>query len=305
MHSGHISVLETDVLRVLAPRPGEVVLDCTLGLGGHARAFLEATSPDGRLIGIDADRDNLERAQKNLAAFSERVECHNRNFREVGSLSGLPADIVFADLGLSSPHIDDPERGFTFRALGPLDLRYDRGSGQSAGELLQSAPEERITEILHDFGELPRSRSLAKALHFHFQIGKDPAAGWKTQDVVACVEKIFTYRTPRVLPQVFQALRIAVNDELGSLQSLLDSLPRILKPGGRIGIISYHSLEDRMVKHAFRSLATPEIDERTGQISRHSPWEMLTRKAVAPSSEEISRNPRSRSARFRAIRFVP
>ncbi len=305
MHAGHTPVLHSDVLQILAPCLGETVLDCTLGLAGHAAAFLEATAPNGRLIGIDADRRNLDAAAENLRPFGNRVELHCMNFRDVTTLSSLPVDIVFADLGLSSPHVDDPERGFTFRASGPLDLRYDQSSGQTAAEFLQNASEEQITRVLQEFGELPRSRSLAKALHLHFRSGNPPSAGWNTGNVVACVEKVFTYRAPNVLPQVFQALRIAVNDELGALRSLLDALPMLLKPGGRCGITSYQSLEDRMVKRHFRFLATPTIDERTGQVVTAAPWELLTRKGVSASADEIGRNPRSRSARFRAIRFVP
>ncbi len=302
--TGHIPVLKDEVLNILAPSPGETVLDCTLGLGGHAAAFLELTAPDGHLIGLDADPKNLQTAKECLRPFGDRVELHNRNFRHVTSIPGLAVDIVFADLGLSSPHIDNPERGFTFRTSGPLDLRYDQSSGQSASEFLQSASEDQIVRILKDFGELPRSRILAQALRNHFQSGESRVGGWKTDDVVHCVEKVFTYRAPKVLPQVFQALRIAVNDELGALRSLLDALPILLKPGGRCGIISYHSLEDRMVKQEFRTLTTPILDERTGQIATAAPWELLTRKGIAASAEELLKNPRSRSARLRAIRCM-
>lgn len=302
--NGHIPVLENDVLQILTPHSGEAVLDCTLGLGGHADAFLKATAPTGTLIGLDADAQNLARATERLHGYGNRVALHRLNFRHAATVSGLPVDIVFADLGLSSPHVDDPGRGFTFRSSGPLDLRYDQSSGQTAAEFLQSASEDGITQMLREFGELQRCRTLALALHQRFR-EDPPAGGWKTDDVVACVEKVFTYRAPAALPQVFQALRIAVNDELGSLQSLLDSLDTLLKPGGRIGILSYHSLEDRMVKHTFRRLSTPVLDERTGQIATPASWELLTRKAIAPSAEEVARNPRSRSARLRALRRIP
>lgn len=301
----HVPVLLTEVLDALVPRSGETVLDCTLGLGGHAASFLDATAPNGLLVGIDADRRNLEAAAEHLRRFGNRVELHGMNFRDAASLPGLPVDIVFADLGISSPHIDDPDRGFTFRASGPLDLRYDRSSGQSAAEFLQYSSEERIAAVLKEFGELQHSRILAREMRAHFRSEHRPAYAWKTDDVVRCVENVFAYRAPKVMPQVFQALRIAVNDELGALKSLLDALNALLKPGGRCGIISYHSLEDRMVKRRFRSLATPVIDGRTGQIATAAPWQLLTSKSVTAAADEIGRNPRSRSARLRAMRFVP
>ena len=161
-----------------------------------------------------------------------------------------------------------------------------------------------MTDVLREFEEIPRSRQLARELLRHFRSEPRHLSDWKTDDVVRCVEKVFTYRAPKVLPQVFQALRIAVNDELGALRSLLDALPQILKPGGRAGIISYHSLEDRMVKQTFRAWCTPELDATTGQIAKAAAWEPLTRKAVTPSAAELEANPRSRSAKFRAIRFL-
>ncbi len=298
----HVPVLYTEVLQSLAPQPGESVLDVTLGLAGHAQGFLTATGPDGRLIGLDADATNLAVATERLKPFGKRVTLHNRNFRDLEQLLPLEADIVLADLGVSSPHLDNPERGFTFRTTAPLDMRYDRNGGETAADFLRSSSEETIAEVLREFGEIPRSRALARALSIYFRSEANAGKAWTTADVVSCVEAIFTYKAPRVLPQVFQALRIAVNDELGALQSLLHLLPRILRPGGRCGIISYHSLEDRMVKHTFRSLSTPVLDQRTGQIAEAAPWELLTRKAVGPSAGELAANPRSRSARFRAIR---
>src|SRR3989338_1348128 len=151
---GHIPVLEKEVLSILTPKPGDRVLDCTLGLGGHALAFLEATAPDGRLIGLDADAANLLEARKRLELFGGRVELHNKNFRDASAVTGLPAEVVFADLGLSPPHIDNPEGGSPFRCRGdcgtsaPADMRYDRSTGQSATEFLQSASEDGIVRIL-------------------------------------------------------------------------------------------------------------------------------------------------------------
>lgn len=300
----HVPVLAEEVMTFLAPTTGETVLDCTLGLGGHATTFLNATAPDGTLIGLDADSLNLREARKRLESYGDRVQLCCMNFRDAATILKQPVDIVFADLGLSSPHLDDPERGFTCRTNAPLDMRYDRSSGESAAEFLLSSSVEQITKVLREFGEIQRSHQLAKALHLHFHSETRSLTGWKTDDVVKCVEKIFTYRAPKVLPQVFQALRIAVNDELGAVASLLDALPTLLNPGGRVGIISYHSLEDRLVKHAFRSLSTPELDERTGRVSQAAAWDLVTRKAVIPSAQELEDNPRSRSAKFRVLRRV-
>jgi 16S rRNA (cytosine1402-N4)-methyltransferase len=262
-------------------------------LAGHATSFLEKTAPDGTLIGLDADTTNLAEAKKRLERFGSRVTLHHINFREYVP-TGQPVDLVFADLGLSSPHVDDAERGFTFRTPGPLDLRYDQTSGVTAAQLITESTDEQLAIIFRDLGELQRSRSLAKALKMR-EIRT-------TQDAVDAAQTVYTYQTPKMLPQVFQALRIAVNDELGAVQALLTALPSLLKPGGRAGIISYHSLEDRLVKTAFRSLTTPERDPHTGQDISATGWELLTKKPVAPSAEEVSSNPRSRSAKFRAIR---
>lgn len=298
---GHEPVLHSEVLEILAPAPGESVLDCTLGLGGHALSFLNATAPNGRLIGLDADPENLARAKERLDSSAHRIDLRVMNFRDAATCNE-PVDIVFADLGVSSPHFDDPGRGFTFRADAPLDMRYDRSQGMTAASFLQSASEDAITQALKEFAEIQRSRILAQELHKRFT---GETKSWTTTDVVQCVEKVFTYRAPKVLPQVFQALRIVVNDEMGALQSLLAALPGMLRPGGRCGIISYHSLEDRLVKHAFRSLSTPEKDPHTGQESVPAPFVLLTKKPIVPSSAEVDRNPRARSAHFRAIRHRP
>lgn len=304
----HIPVLHADdpeqstVLRLLQPKTGETVLDATLGLGGHAAAFLEATSPGGTLIGVDADADNLALATERLRPWAERVRTIHCNFGELVGIPALQADIVFADLGVSSVHLDDPTRGFTFRAVAPLDLRYDRSHGDTAAAFLCSASENEIARALREYGEIPQSRRLATLLHESFQPADGPSLlQGTTEDVRRCAEQAFGYRAARFLPQVFQALRIQVNDELGALRRLLDLLPSILRPGGRCGIISYHSLEDRMVKHAFRALSTAEKDPRTGAVSREAPFELRTRKSIVPSSEEIARNPRARSARFRVL----
>ena len=294
----HVPVLETTVLQVLSPRPGESVLDCTLGLGGHSAAFLEATAPSGTLTALDADPQNLEAARERLSPYATRATLLHANFRDVASLSIGPFDVVFADLGLSSPHIDEPERGFSFRSDGPLDLRYDRTQGRTAADLIEESDEDELAALIHDLGEVHNYvRPLARLI-----------AGKRIETTFAFkekVEEIFTYRTPSVLPRLFQALRIAVNDELGAFQSLLDALPSLLNPGGRAGILSYHSLEDRLAKHAFKALAEPEKDALTGRTVREPAFSLLTKKAIVPEDDELAQNPRSRSVKFRAIQKLP
>lgn len=294
----HVPVLETTVLHVLAPKTGENVLDCTLGLGGHSAAFLGAVGPEGTLTALDADVSNLEDARARLAPFGDRSRLVHANFRDAGTLGLGTFDVVFADLGLSSPHLDDPGRGFSFRTDGPLDLRYDRTSGRTAADLIEASSEDDLVTIIHDLGEVHQHvRPLAKLI-----------AGTRVEttfDFKAKVEEVFRYRAPSVLPRLFQALRIAVNDELGALTSLLEAIPGLLNPGGRAGILSYHSLEDRFVKHAFKAWAEPEKDPLTGRAVAEPTFSLLTKKALVPDEEELASNPRSRSVKFRAILKLP
>ncbi len=291
----HVPVLLPSVLAVLDPRKGESVLDVTLGLGGHAHSFLQRIGPAGRLIGLDADEENLVLAQKTLA-HEKNVQFIHANFAHLASLELPRVDIVFADLGLSSPHIDDPSRGFTFREEVPLDLRYDRSQGATAAEWIARASEEEVQKTLRESGELPSAHRLAQILK-----ERQPTT---TTAVVLAAESVYRWQAKAMLPRIFQALRIAVNDEMGALDALLSSISFLLKPGGRIGIISYHSLEDRRVKQAFRELATSQKDERTGAVRTPAAFALLTRKAVVPSSDECERNPRARSAKFRALQHI-
>lgn len=292
MVRGHIPVLHTTVLTVLAPLPGETVLDVTLGLGGHAESFLEAIGPSGRLIGLDADARNLALAREHLRGRGV-MALHHLNFRDLASLHLPPVDVIFADLGLSSVHLDVPTRGFSFRVLGPLDLRFDAENGETATALIKRSTADELFEIFRTFGEFPGGARLGRML-----AGADLAT---TGDLKAIVEKAFGYRAKSLLPQVFQALRIAVNDELGALHVLLEYAPSLLRSGGRMGVISYHSLEDRLVKQAFRARCTPVKHPVTGKALEDAPFRLLTRKTIVPDAVEIAQNPRARSAKFRAI----
>lgn len=294
-----ISTENGGVFAILQPQKGESVLDATLGLGGHGEEFLRAIGLAGRLFGLDADAENLRAAEVRLRSVASQCTFVHGNFRSVASFGFPPLDVIFADLGLSSPHLDDPARGFTFREDAPLDLRFDRSRGKPASELLRAVDEEGLYRVLREYGELRESRRIAKALFSEARRGDAPQ---RTSELRAVIERLCGYRAPSILPQVFQALRIAVNDEIGALEDFLRDAPRLLKSGGRLGVISYHSLEDRRVKEAFRALTTPAKDERTGADVAPAPFRLLTRKPVAPSEAEIADNPRARSAKFRAIR---
>ena len=247
---------------------------------------------------MDADEQNLEEAKTRLRPWGDCVHLIHANFRELAEL-GLPKiDILFADLGVSSTQLDDPSRGFTFRQDAPLDLRFDRSRGIKASEFLAKAGEQEIKDVLRTYGELRGAGKLASMLYRKAR-RKELRT---TMQLRSMVEDVYGYRTSSLLPQVFQALRMHVNDELGALHSLLSYGPSLLKLHGRFGVISYHSLEDRAVKQVFRALSTGEKDPRTGAVKNPAAYELLTAKVIRPSEEEVRRNPRSRSARLRAIR---
>ncbi len=288
----HIPVLAKEVLQFLKPKEGDSVLDVTVGLGGHAELLLEAVGEKGKYTGLDADKTNLDFAHHRLARFSNAHFVHS-NFIHLPELELGTFDCIFADLGVSSPHFDDPTRGFTFREDAPLDMRYDTSSGLSVAQWIESHEENDIANALYEYGELAQSRRLAKSIK--------AALPQSTHALVKCVEAVVGYRSPSLLPQIFQAFRILINDELGALQVLLAHGPELLKSMGRIGILSYHSLEDRLVKQKFKALSTAEKDDHTGQDKAPAPFILLTKKAIFPTEDEISTNPRARSAKLRVL----
>lgn len=297
---GHIPVLLSEVLEVLSPLEGESVLDGTLGLGGHAKTFLEKVGPSGHLVGVDADAANLRTARERLSRYAN-VSFIHANFRDLPSC--LPEDrrsfdVLFADLGLSSPHLDDPQRGFSMRGSAPLDMRYDPSTGMTAAMKLASTDARTMERWFREYGELPKARVLAEAI----VDARSEAPIALSGDLTVISERVYGWKAKEFLPQVFQALRIAVNEELSALEQFLRTAPELLRPGGRLGIISYHSLEDRLVKAAFRSLTSAERDPVTGTETGQPTFRLLTKRAVRPGEEEVQRNPRSRSAKFRALR---
>ena len=292
----HIPVLLSESVQLLALNPGERVLDVTLGLAGHAFVFANTIGSQGEIVGLDADTDNIAIAKKTLEQAEASQQIIHANFKELESLDIGSFDAIFADLGVSSPHFDDPTRGFSFRAEGPLDMRLDRTMDPTAAECIAGYSQEDLANVLFQYGEIRQSRKLAEALK--------QALPTTTTDLKIICDEMFGHRSASLLPQVFQALRIEVNDEMGALSALLTVAPTMLNPGGRLGIIAFHSLEDRMVKRHFKEITTPEIDDLTGAPIEDSPFMLLTKKAIKPSDEEISRNPRARSARLRGIARV-
>ena len=295
----HTPVLLQEVLSLFAPKSGARLLDCTVGLGGHAAALLASAGEGSSLVALDTDASNLERAKKNLPAYLSTF-IHD-NFASLPDC--LPSDrrsfdIILADLGVSSVHFDDASRGFSFRHDAPLDMRLDQTKWMPASSLLSSLDRTTLIRIFHDYGELERSHKLVDEIIRRRT--EEPVR--TTTDLTAAVLTAYGPKGRDCFPQVFQALRIAVNDELRSLEHLLKTAPALLAPGGIFGVISFHSLEDRMVKCAFRDASTAEKDPITGQELSAPAFELLTKRAVQPTEDEIASNSRSRSARFRAIR---
>ena len=289
----HVAVMVDEVTALVrAPNP-LVIVDATVGMGGHAAALLEAT--DAHLLGLDRDAAALEAAAANLARFGDRVTLRQADFRAFDAIldeCGIPCvGAVLADLGMSSLALDDPARGFSFRLDGPLDMRMDRREPVSAYDIVNEESEEELTRILREYGEERGARRIARAIVAARRRRRLETTG----ELRALIEGVAgRARVGGINPatRAFQALRIAVNHELESLAALLDRAPHRLAAAGRIAIIAYHSLEDRPVKHRFRELV------------HGGGFAAVTRKALRPSAEEIARNPRARSARLRCIERV-
>jgi 16S rRNA (cytosine1402-N4)-methyltransferase len=276
----HRPIMVREILEVLAPNPGEIAVDCTLGYGGHAEALLNAIQPGGHLIGLDVDPIELPKAEARLRQLGfgpESFTAHRTNYAGLAKVLPNPADLILADLGLSSMQMDNPARGFTFKYDGPLDLRMNPRRGQPASALLTSLDPEKLAALLTENSDEPNAEPLARA------ILQTPIA--TTTDLVSIIRR--TGRDDDSVRRVFQALRIAVNDEFGALEALLRSLPMCLKPGGRVAILTFHSGEDRRVKKAFQA------GERDGTYAA------IAREALRPTADEVRANSRSRSAKLR------
>ncbi len=308
MEAGHQPVMPDEVIETLAPQPGSLQIDATVGGGGHTERILEAASPDGRVLGLDADPAAIERVRARLARFGDRLVLRQANFGElarVAPAAGFGAvDGLLFDLGLSSFQLADTDRGFGFRAGGPLDMRFDTGRGVPAAELLATLSADELAALFRRYGEEPAAWRIAKAIVAARATAPVATAG----DLAGLVERVVPgnpRRRRRTHPatRVFQALRIAVNGELDALEAGLAAALDLLRPGGRLVVLSYHSLEDRIVK---RFLAA----ERRGCVcppeapvcvcGRAPRLRLVTRPSLVPGEAEVSANPRARSARLRA-----
>ncbi|WP_437298711.1 16S rRNA (cytosine(1402)-N(4))-methyltransferase RsmH [Sorangium sp. So ce426] len=286
----HVSVLGREVLAALSPVSEGVYVDATLGAGGHTATILE--TPGARVIGIDRDERALAIARARLARAGDRVTYVHGEFSEIErhlAALGVPqVDGLLADIGVSSMQLDDPGRGMSFRAEGPLDMRMDPSRGETALELIERLSDEALADLIYRYGEERRSRRVARCI----KQAADSGELVTTLDLRrAVVRAVGPARIGGVDPatRTFQALRIAVNGELDQLEALLEAAPRIIAPGGVLAVISFHSLEDRIVKRALRE---PEV------------WEPLTKKPVTAGDDEVEGNPRARSAKLRAARRV-
>jgi 16S rRNA (cytosine1402-N4)-methyltransferase len=288
VEGAHEPVLLEPALELLAVKPGGLYVDGTVGLGGHAEAILRRSAPDGRLLGTDRDPATLQRAGARLAPYADRARLMHADWRDLPALLGdeRPQGVLL-DLGVSSLQLDSPERGFSFRTEGPLDMRMDPSTGATAADVVNRLPERELADLIYRYGEERASRRIARAV-----VRAREKRHLRTTTELASVVRAAAGRSRRrgldPATLTFQALRIYVNRELDGLGEALRALCARLTPGGRLVVIAFHSLEDREVKQAFRALAA----------EGHA---LLTRKPRRPSEEEVARNPRARSARLRAL----
>jgi 16S rRNA (cytosine1402-N4)-methyltransferase len=301
----HIPVLYHEVLTLLQPEANGRYLDATLGAGGHTAGILEASAPSGRVLAFDRDPEAIQFARKRLAAFGERVTYVNASYADMAELApahGFTAfDGILLDLGLSSRQLDNAGRGFSFMKDGPLDMRYDPTQGETAADLINNLSEAELADIFWRYGEERRSRRLARVIVHNRPI----TTTRQLADLVAAQVK----GRERIHPatRVFQALRIATNRELEAVEIGIPAAIDLLKPGGRIAVISFHSLEDRFVKRFFRRLSqgcTCPPEQPICTCGGTATLRLITRKVVKASEAEIQQNPRSRSARLRVAEKI-
>jgi 16S rRNA (cytosine1402-N4)-methyltransferase len=292
----HFPVMAQEVVEYLDPKPGEVFIDATLGMGGHSREILARIMPGGVLIGIDRDKESLEKAGQSLCGFSQSCRLLHGNYANIDillkDLSLHRIDGIVMDLGVSSVQLQDAGRGFSFQSDGPLDMRMDRTENVSAYDLVNALPEDEFSRILRDLGEERWHNRIARLVAERRREKPISTTRELAEIVFRAIPVRFRRSYYRIHPatRTFQALRIAVNKELEALQSSLEKMLQILSTGGRLCVISFHSLEDRIVKHSFRKAAGE------GCI------EILTRKPVTPRESELQQNPASRSAKLRAAK---
>lgn len=311
MEFKHIPVLFHEIMDIMAPQPGEVFVDCTLGGGGHSRGFLERMGADGRLIGIDQDTNALKAAQANLAEFGDRVTYVHSNYNHLDDILNTYApdgvDGILFDIGVSSHQLDEKDRGFSYMQDAPLDMRMNQSQQFSAWDVVNTYSEDELHRIIKEYGEERWAKRIAKFI-VEFRKDKPVETTGELVDIIKrAIPKGAREEGSHPAKRTFQAIRIEVNDELGVLSRTISVAANHLKKGGRLGIISFHSLEDRIVKEQFRYLASdcicpPELP--FCQCDKVSEVKILTRKPVTATKEELEANSRSKSAKFRAVEKI-
>ena len=310
----HLPVMLEEAVHWLAPQPGATLVDATVGYGGHAEALLASVMPGGRLIGLDRDPAALKSSGERLAARCRREGWAEDSFmlrqadfrtlpEALASLGLGPVEGILLDLGVSSPQLNEAERGFSFRRSGPLDMRMSPGDPTTAAELVNTWPEDELARLIWEYGEERHSRRIAREIVRRRQLRPLQTTDELAAAVIAGMPPAARHRRTHAATRTFQALRIAVNQELSALEAVLEALPDLLAPGGRFVALSYHSLEDRLVKrallrHSGRCQCPPELP--TCQCGASETMRILTRKPLTPGEAEVSANPRARGAKLRA-----
>jgi 16S rRNA (cytosine1402-N4)-methyltransferase len=306
----HIPVMQKEVLDFLRCKPCGVYVDATVGLGGHSQEILEKIQPGGLLIGIDRDKETLEKAQSRLKAVSSGFRLFHENFKNLplilNNLEAKPVDGILLDLGVSSYQLLSPERGFSFQSDAMLDMRMDRTQQWTAADLVNTLPEGELANIIYRYGEERLSRRIAAAIVQ--ERSKAPIVRCaQLAEIVSRAFRVRGHQNIHPATRTFQALRIAVNEELEGLEAFLSEAFSFLRPGGRIVVIAFHSLEDRIVKKAFRRLAGQcvcEAPPELCQCPRQALAHLLTPRPMTPGPMELAANPRARSARLRSLERI-
>ncbi|HMB25282.1 MAG TPA: 16S rRNA (cytosine(1402)-N(4))-methyltransferase RsmH [Anaerolineales bacterium] len=303
MNTPHQPVLYKEIIHALQPRRGSRYVDGTLGAGGHARGILEASAPDGQLLGLDVDPQALALARKTLAPYEGRIHLAQASYTslhaQLAQFHWDAVDGILLDLGASSMQFDTPERGFSFLHDAPLDMRFGPHALQTAADLVNKSSERELADLIYRYGEERNSRRIARAI-----VQARPLQ--TTRELVAAIETVSPRRGERVHPatRTFQALRIAVNEELDAIEAVLPQALAALSAGGRLAVISFHSLEDRIVKDFFREQSKDLVNppyERIYEVERKATLKEVNRKPITPSDDEMKSNPRARSAKLRII----
>ncbi|MDN5322143.1 MAG: rRNA (cytosine1402-N4)-methyltransferase [Clostridia bacterium] len=307
MNFEHVPVLLNEIIDILNPQPGDIFVDCTLGGGGHSKAILERTLPHGYLIGIDQDLNALNAARKNLSRYKDNIIFVHSNYKNLDEIISKysPEGIngILFDLGVSSHQLDEKERGFSYMQDAPLNMRMNQTNSFSARDLINSYSEEMLADIIKEYGEERWAKRIAQFIVQARNKKSIETTGELVEIIKAAIPARARKDGPHPAKRTFQAIRIAVNEELDVLEQALDIAVKWLKKGGKIGVISFHSLEDRIVKERFKYLAQKCVcpsEIPICQCNKKALIKILTRKPVVANKEELATNPRARSAKFRA-----